>query len=139
MGAERATGTSVLVVDRFEDGATTLALALGLFGHAVRVAFDPAAALAAAAADPPEVVVVDPWRVGADPAALAGRLAARAGQRPLLIALTGYVRPGDAGRVPGFDFTLLKPCDAEALARLIALPGPSSSDGRVMRPAPAAA
>ena len=139
MRAARATGRSVLVVDRFEDRATTLALVLGLLGHAVRVAFDAAAALAAAAEDPPEVVVMDPWRVGADPAGLAGRLAARAGRRPLLIALTGYVRPGDAGRVPGFDYTLLKPCDVEALACLIALPGPSSSDGRLVTPVPAGA
>jgi hypothetical protein len=61
---------------------------------------------------------MDPWRLAAD---LAGQLAAGAGGRPLLIALTGYVRPGDAGRVPGFDYTLLKPCDVEALAHLIGL------------------
>jgi CheY-like chemotaxis protein len=122
-------GQAVLVVDSFEDGATTLALVLGLYGHAVRVAADAGAALAAAAAARPEVIIVDPWRVAADPAGLAGRLAAGAGGCPLLVALTGYVRPGDRGRVPGFDHTLLKPCDPEALARLIA--------GRV-RPAPPA-
>jgi hypothetical protein len=37
---------------------------------------DAGAALAAAAEARPEVIVVDPWRVAADPAGLAGRLAA---------------------------------------------------------------
>ena len=120
MGAGRTTGRSVLIVDSYPDSAAGLAAVLGLYGYAVRVAADPATALAAAGEARPGVVVLDPWRVTADPPALAARLAVAAGARPLLVALTGYVRPADRGRVPGFDHTLLKPCDPGVLARLIA-------------------
>src|SRR5262249_58987332 len=87
----------LLVVDDNVDAAESLAVLLRLAGHEVRVASDGPAALAAAQADPPEMVVLDLGVPGMDGFEVARRLRALAGTTgTLLVALTGGA-PG-AGR-----------------------------------------
>ena len=112
---------SVLVVDDSRDAADTLAGMLQTFGHETWVAYDPEAALQAAAANPPDVVLLD---VGLCPSAgceLARRLARLSGRRPLLVALTGYAGPADREdcRRGGFDHVVLEPYDPLALVTLL--------------------
>jgi CheY-like chemotaxis protein len=112
---------SILVVDDCRDGANTLAQVLQSAGHRTRVAYDADAAVTAAAAGPPDVVLLD---VGLCPSAgceLAGRLARVGGRRPLLVALTGYARPADrdACRRGGFDHLVLEPYDPDQLLALL--------------------
>jgi CheY-like chemotaxis protein len=117
---------SVLVVDSYEDSATSLALVLELYGHAVRTAFDADAAVRAADEARPDVVVLDPSLPGADGYALARRLTALPGGRPMLIALTGYV-PRDAwgaGQLAPFDHLFLKPADPGQLVQALERRGP---------------
>jgi len=112
---------SVLVVDSYEDSATSLAVVLELYGHAVRVALNAAAAVRAAEESRPDVVVLDPRLAGSDGYDLARRLAALPGGRPTLIALTGYI-PRDgwgAGRLAEFDHLFLKPADPGQLVQTL--------------------
>ena len=83
----------VLVVDDNVDAADALASLLERDGHEVRRAHDGPAALAAAAAFRPDVVVLDIGLPGMDGYEVARRLRrqARPG-KPLLVAVTGYGR-----------------------------------------------
>ena len=105
---------SVLVVDGSPDGADGLAAVLRLYGHQVRVAYDPKAALSATAAEPPDAVLTDlrlPWMDGWE---LAG-----CSRRPLLVAVTG-ADPWADGRRVGFDHVFVKPADTGAVAAVLA-------------------
>jgi two-component system, OmpR family, response regulator MprA len=55
---------SILVVDDYPDAAANLALVLALEGFAARTALSGAAALSAAAAEPPDVLILEPRTVG---------------------------------------------------------------------------
>ena len=112
---------SILVVDDSQDAADTLAGVLQMFGHETWVAYDADGAVRAAAANPPDVVLLD---VGLCPSAgceLARRLARLVPRRPLLVALTGYAGPADREdcRRGGFDHVVLEPYDPEALLTLL--------------------
>ena len=130
MLARRTPARSVLIVDRHEDCATSLAMLLEATGHAARVACTAEAAGAAARQDRPDVIVLDPWGLGPDGSTLARRLVESAGPRPLVVGMTGYVRPGDAafGRAAGFDHFLVKPADPSDLLELIEERAPPSAD-----------
>src|SRR5262249_56587900 len=113
----------VLVVDDSVDVAATLARYLELTGHEVRVAHDGPAALAAAQAQQPEVVLLDIGLPRMDGYEVARRLR----QQPtlanvLLVALTGYGQEEDRhrSREAGFDHHLVKPVDPAALQGLLA-------------------
>jgi len=107
----------ILVVDDNADSAESLAVVLRLRGHEVRVAHDGPAALEAALAEPPDVVLLDIGLPGMSGYDVARRLRPRNAAGPLLIALTGYGQPGDRARSQeaGFDLHFVKPVD---LARL---------------------
>jgi CheY-like chemotaxis protein len=112
---------SILVVDDSRDAADTLAQILQTVGHEARVAYDADAALRAAAANPPDVVVLD---VGTRPSTgceLARRLAPEGPRRPVLVALTGYAREGlrDDCRRGGFDLFVPEPYDPAELLGLL--------------------
>lgn len=106
----------VLVVDGYPDSAASLALLLSIEGFTARAVLTGGEARAVAA-DPPDVVVVEPRTpgVGWD---LVRRLAEKvAGRWPLLVALTTDATP--AARLEadaaGIDLYLVKPADPAVL------------------------
>jgi CheY-like chemotaxis protein len=117
----------VLVVDDNVDAATSLALLLKLDGHDVKLAHDGPAALTAARACSPQVILLDiglPGMSGYDVARELRRDPAFA--ETMLVALTGYGQAEDRrkSKSAGFDHHLTKPIDDEALAALFdSVPG----------------
>ena len=108
----------ILVVDDNPDAADTLAEALRMEGHEVRVALDGPGALAIAPGFRPHSALLDIGLPVMDGYELAGRLrnhAALAGIR--LIAVSGYGQPTDRRRSldAGFAEHLVKPVELEAI------------------------
>jgi two-component system, OmpR family, response regulator len=115
-------GLRVLVVEDDADGALSLAQFLRGLGHEVEVAPDGQAAVEAAQARPPDVVLLDIGLPGLDGWEVARRLQGHpAGKRPLLVALTGYGREADRRRSDeaGIDLHLTKPVDPDQLRWLL--------------------
>jgi PAS domain S-box-containing protein len=113
----------VLVVDDNTDNARGLARLLKLLGHDVQVAYDGKAAVEAARAHRPEIVLLDIGLPGMDGYEVVKRL--RTGEccrDSLIIAVSGYGQPDDLrrSREAGFDHHLVKPVDFDALLRLLA-------------------
>ncbi len=117
-----AHASRVLVVDDNVDAADSLKMLLEVLGHRVQVAYDGHAALAAAAVQRPDVMVVDIGLPGLD-----GYEVARAVRQDpslqgvVLVALTGYGREEDRDHAlhAGFDFHLLKPVNVDDLRSLV--------------------
>ena len=112
----------VLVVDDNLDAAQTMGALLEMSGHAVRLAHDGAAALAAAAAQAPHVVFLDiglPDRSGFEVAQAMRALPGM--QDATLVALTGWGAEQDRKRSSeaGFDAHLTKPADFDSVERLL--------------------
>jgi DNA-binding response OmpR family regulator len=118
-------GLRVLVVEDDPDLAANLAVWLTLHGHEARVAPDGFAALWAAAAEPPDVMLLDIGLPGMDGYAVAERvreeLAPAMTKLPLLIAVTGRGDEEDRlhSRQAGIHLHLTKPVDAEELSRVL--------------------
>jgi PAS domain S-box-containing protein len=115
----------ILVVDDNVDAARSLAVLLRLEGHEVRVAPHGPAALAAAQAEPPEMVILDLGMPGMDGFEVARRLRGQPRLREtLLVALTGWAQEEDRRRCyeAGFDGHLPKPVDLGALRQFFAHP-----------------
>jgi signal transduction histidine kinase len=116
-------GLRVLVVDDNRDSAESIAMFLELAGHAVRLAHDGPAALEAAAAFHPDVVLLDIGLPHLNGYEVARRLRAQVGSREaFLVALTGYGQPEDQrrSREAGFDRHLVKPIEPDQLTDLLA-------------------
>ncbi len=111
----------VLVVDDQADAARSLARLLKAWGHEVHVAHDGPAALEAAQAHGPELVLLDIGLPGMDGHEVARRLRATARNGLQIIALTGYGQEEDRSRSreAGFDDHLVKPVDPEDLRRIL--------------------
>ncbi len=107
----------VLVVDDNVDAATTLAEAMGMEGHEIRVAHDGPAALQQAREFSPQVVLLDIGLPGMDGYEVLRRLRELPQMRgALLVALTGFGQQRDRQRaLAGFDEHLVKPVDLEAI------------------------
>jgi signal transduction histidine kinase/ActR/RegA family two-component response regulator len=121
-----ARALEVLVVDDNVDAAETLAELLQVWGHTVRVVHDGFAALEAAGAHAPDVVLLDIGLPRMDGFEVARRLRANpAHARCTLVALTGYGQSEDRARAheAGFDHHLTKPVDLQVLARVLAACG----------------
>ena len=113
---------SILVVDDHRDAALTLARVLELWGHEVRVAHGGPEAIAAFAARPPDLVLLDIGLPGMDGYQVAARLRGLSGPvRPVLAALTGYGQDEDRrrSREAGFDHHLVKPVAPDELLALL--------------------
>jgi two-component system CheB/CheR fusion protein len=115
----------VLVVDDNVDAADSLRMVLEVQGgHTVRVAYDGAAALAAAAEFHPDAVLLDiGLPKGMDGYEVARRLRSVPGlEETPIVALTGYGRTEDRARsaAAGFTAHLVKPVDPEELRELLA-------------------
>jgi two-component system CheB/CheR fusion protein len=126
----------VLLVEDNPDAAESLMMILELLGHHVRVVYDGRAALEAARANRPDVMLIDiglPGMNGYELAQAIRRDATLA--QTILVALTGYGRSEDKAHAlaAGFDYHLVKPVDLQALGDLVARPvqgrGPVSTSG----------
>jgi CheY-like chemotaxis protein len=91
-------------------------------GHHVALAFDGPGALASAAAQTPEVVLLDIGLPGMDGYEVAARLRAAGHDRAALIAITGYGQSENVRRSTeaGFDRHLVKPVDFSVIAEICA-------------------
>jgi PAS domain S-box-containing protein len=112
----------VLVVDDNGDAATAVGQLMEILGHEVALAPDGPAALAAANAAPPDLILLDIGLPGMDGYEVAARLRAAGHTRAALVALTGYGRENDVrrSRDAGFDYHLVKPVDFAQLERITA-------------------
>jgi len=113
----------ILVVDDQPDAAAMLARLLRGRGHDVLVAADGPAAIEAAAASRPDVLLLDIGLPGMDGYEVARRLRALPGmEAALLVALTSYGQEEDLrlAREAGFDHHLVKPTDLESIENLLA-------------------
>lgn len=110
---------SVLVVDDHPDAGQSLALLLARHGHAVRLARSCAEAAGQAAAERPDVVVLEVALPDGDGYVLAELLRALPGPAPAFVAVTW--RPGLApwSRAAGFLRHLEKPADLQALLAVL--------------------
>ena len=120
--APRANHGRVLVVDDNVDAATTLAEAVRLDGHEVRIAHDGPSALRAADEFAPEVVLLDIGLPGMDGYEVVRRLRELPRARGAhVVALTGFGQQSDRQRAfaAGFDDHLVKPVDLETVTAVL--------------------
>ena len=130
----------ILMVEDNRDAAESLMMILEFFGHHVRIAYDGLAAIAAAQAIVPDVMLIDIGLPGID----GYEVAARVRQDPklkdvVLVALTGYGGNEDKQRAmqAGFDHHLVKPVDVSVLKTLVAGIGEAAAEpGPARSPAP---
>jgi two-component system CheB/CheR fusion protein len=118
-----STNRRILVVEDNADAADSLAVLLRVCGHDVRTVHDGAAALEAAEAFRPEVVLLDIGLPRMDGYQVARRLREQSGTKTaLLVAVTGYGQEEDRRRAAaaGFDAYMTKPADPIGLERLLA-------------------
>jgi two-component system, chemotaxis family, CheB/CheR fusion protein len=109
----------VLVVEDEDDAAQSLVDILTIHGHEARAVQDGPAALAAARAFQPEVVLLDLGLPEMDGYEVARKLREEHGKQMLLVAMTGYQKDAAQLQEAGFDEHLLKPFDLEELFALV--------------------
>ena len=117
----------VLLVEDNPDAAESLMMILELLGHHVRVVHDGRAALEAARANLPDIMLIDIGLPGMNGYDLAQAIRCDTTlARIILVALTGYGRSEDKAQAlaAGFDYHLVKPVDLQALGDLVARPAP---------------
>lgn len=110
---------TVLVADPSPENADSLALILAECGYHVRTAGTAADALAAAASEPPDVLITEALFPDADGFDLVERVAAAAPGRPLFVLLTGRVVPTESVERGRFDAHFLKPADPGILIAVL--------------------
>lgn len=122
MPHESLSPLSVLVVEDNDDTAESTAELLRMCGHAVRVATCGADALTAAAAEAPDVVLLDIGLPGMNGWEVAAKLRRQTqGKQPVVVAMTGFGTVSDKWRSAdaGVDLHLVKPVDPASLAKLL--------------------
>jgi CheY-like chemotaxis protein len=130
IAAEPYAGHRILIVDDNHDAADALASLLELEGSEAHVAHDGLAALDAADALRPDVMLVDIGLPGLNGYEVAERIRAEPwGRSILLLALTGWGHPEDRARSEqaGFDYHLVKPVELSALTDLLARHAPAAT------------
>ncbi len=118
----------ILVVEDSDDIRTTLQEILEDLGHQVEVAADGVQGAQMLAARPPDLAFVDVGLPGLDGYEVARRgRAAPGGDRPFLVALTGYGGAEDRQRAQqaGFDLHLTKPLDVDDLPAVLRMSRPT--------------
>jgi len=121
-GARRAVPPRrILVVDDSKDAAESLAMLLSLSGHQVMVAHNGVQALEVAAAERPEVILLDIGLPGMDGYEVCRRARAAGLTETLIIAMTGYGQERDRQRSKeaGFDTHTVKPVELDHLLELL--------------------
>jgi CheY-like chemotaxis protein len=112
----------ILVVDDLRDTADSLALLMRLWGHETVVACDGADAVHVAAANLPDVVLLDIGLPILDGYEVARPLRQMPGTvKALLVAITGYGRAEDVRRCKdaGIDYHFQKPVDPSQLREVL--------------------
>ncbi len=114
-------GIRVLVVDDYADNVESMAMLLRLYGHEVETALGGRAALRAARANPPNVVLLDLSMPGVDGYEVARQLRTMFQSRVVLIALTAHGFEDDKRRClkAGFDRHFVKPADPVEVEQLL--------------------
>jgi CheY-like chemotaxis protein len=118
----------ILVVDDNDDVAEMTAEMLKMYGHQALTASDGPKALAVAASEQPDVVLLDLGLPGMHGLEVAEMLHTKStGKVPLLIAVSGYGRAEDRerSRQAGCEHHLVKPVDFDRLLALLATQTPS--------------
>lgn len=118
----------ILVVDDYEDGASSMCRLLRLLGHETRMADDGLAGLEIANDFRPDVALLDIGMPRLNGHEMARRLRAEAwGKQMMLIAVTGWGQAQDRQRTAdaGFDHHLIKPVMPEELIELLGTVRPS--------------
>ena len=113
----------LLIVDDNVDAAQSLAVLLRLYGHQVRVAHGGEEALAAVAAERPELILLDIGMPGMNGYEVASHLRKQFTPEQLtLVALTGWGQEQDRRRSKeaGFDHHLTKPVELATLRKVLA-------------------
>lgn len=116
------TARRVLVVDDNRDAADTLALLLELMGHTTRTAHDGPAALEAAAAFEPDIVLLDIGLPRMNGYEVCRKLREEPwGRSAFVVALTGWGQAEDQRNASeaGFDRHLVKPVEEEVLQKVL--------------------
>jgi len=124
-GAPASGQQTILLIEDNDDGREMMATMLESFGFPVLQARDGLEGVRIAAAQRPDVALVDIGLPGIDGYEVARRLRADPQTREIrLIALTGYGLADDQRRVldAGFDLHLVKPVELEALLEQLAEP-----------------
>ena len=122
LGAERGQRRRVLIVDDNVDAAETLQMVVSQMGHDADAAHDGPAALDAARARRPDVVLLDISMPGMDGLEVARALRSEPALRQVrVVALTGFGQQEDRRRseAAGFDAHLVKPVSPEELRRVL--------------------
>jgi signal transduction histidine kinase len=119
--ADTTSHRKVLIVDDNQDGAETLAEALGDLNFLTRIAFDGPSALELVGAFKPDVMLIDVGLPVMDGYELVRRLRASGLSSVRLIAVTGYGQESDRRRAleAGFDEHLVKPVDLGRLQSML--------------------
>ena len=112
-------GERVLVCDDDPDIRAIVAMALAEEGYAVVAAADGAAGLAAAAREPPDVILLDMRMPGMDGWAFARAYRQRPGGQAKLVCMTAAQNAAAWGREIGADATLPKPFDLTTLFAVV--------------------
>jgi two-component system CheB/CheR fusion protein len=121
----------VLLVEDNPDAAESLTMLLELLGHRVRATHDGVAALDAARANVPDVMLVDIGLPGMDGYEVARRVRRDPDlKHVVLVALTGYGQEEDKRQAmaAGFDYHLVKPVNPDALHGLVARLGKQETE-----------
>lgn len=110
----------ILVVDDNPDSADMLAMSLRMMGHHVLALYDPLQVVASALEFHPDLAFLDVGMPVLNGYALAKQLRMQewpAGNRPRLVALTGWGQEEDRRRSEdaGFDHHLVKPADLDLI------------------------
>jgi DNA-binding response OmpR family regulator len=113
----------ILIADDEADAADSRAALLVLRGHEVFVAYDGCAALAVAAAVPPEAAILDLGLPGMDGFELLERLRSDYGASMRLIAFTGWSDAVTKERAltSGFNICIAKPVAFDVLVKALNL------------------
>ncbi|MFO0929312.1 MAG: PAS domain S-box protein [Gemmataceae bacterium] len=112
----------ILVVDDNRDAADSLAVVMRLLGHEVHVAYEGAAALAAARRLHPDVVLLDIGLPRVNGYEVARQLREEPwGEHVALVAVTGWGQETDKQRAAevGFDHHLTKPVAPQTITQLM--------------------
>ena len=112
----------IMVADDNVDAASTLGTLLEIMGHEVRIVHDGKAAVEAAAAFSPDVVLLDigmPHLNGYE--ACSGIRMQSSNKDLLIVALTGWTGDNmkERARQAGFDYYLIKPVEIAAIENLL--------------------
>ncbi len=124
-GPATTSNRRILIVDDNQDSAMSLGMMLGLMGNETRTAHDGLAAVEAAAAFRPDLILLD---IGL-PKLNGYEACRRIREQPwsegmVIVALTGWGQEEDRRRSAeaGFDDHMVKPVEVDALGKLMATP-----------------